>query len=193
MNRWLCQSLVTVIVCCLTSAGIAEEQKGLKVGDKAPKFTLKDDQGNNWNSEDYFGKKTVVIYFYPADMTGGCTKQACGFRDDHSKLKELGVEVVGISGDSVRNHQLFKQKHDLNFTLLADTEGKVAEKFGVPYSVGEKTVIAEIDGKNETLVRNITTRRWTFLVGPDGRIKLVNNKVAAAEDSQRILKELAGT
>lgn len=168
-----------------------DKEKGVEVGDKAPQFTLKDDQGNDWNSADHFGKKTVVIYFYPADMTGGCTKQACGFRDDAEKLKEKGIEVVGISGDSVRNHQLFKQAHDLNFTLLADTEGKVAKMFGVPYTVGERTVVAEIDGKKESLVRNITTQRWTFVVGPDGKIVLKNNKVNAAEDSKQILETVA--
>lgn len=196
MNRVLFNRLSAVCICLTLfpamSASAAENKtKGLDVGDEAPQFTLKDDQGKDWNSADHFGKKTVVIYFYPADMTGGCTKQACGFRDDAQKLKEKGIEVVGISGDSVRNHQLFKKAHDLNFTLLADTEGKVAELFGVPYSLGEKTVVAEIDGKKESLVRNITTQRWTFVVGPDGKILLKNNKVNAAEDSQQILETLA--
>ena len=196
MNRILFNRLLAVCLCLTLfpamSASAAEDKtKGLNVGDEAPQFTLKDDQGKDWNSADHFGKKTVVIYFYPADMTGGCTKQACGFRDNAQKLKEKGIEVVGISGDSVRNHQLFKKAHDLNFTLLADTEGKVADLFGVPYSLGEKTVFAEIDGQKESLVRNITTQRWTFVVGPDGKVLLKNNKVNAAEDSQQILETLA--
>lgn len=187
--------LLTVAAFCFSSLVVSvanADGKGVEVGDKAPSFTLKDDEGNEWNSDEHFGKKTVVIYFYPADMTGGCTKQACGFRDDASKLADKGVEVVGISGDSVRNHQLFKKAHDLNFTLLADTEGKVAEKFGVPYSVGEKTVVAEIDGKKESLVRNVTTRRWTFVVGPDGRIRMKNDRVNAAQDSKQILELVSG-
>lgn len=191
MYRSCLLMLPTACLCVALTAASSmadDKQKGVEVGDKAPQFTLKDDQGNDWNSADHFGKKTVVIYFYPADMTGGCTKQACGFRDDAEKLKEKGIEVVGISGDSVRNHQLFKQAHDLNFTLLADTEGKVAKMFGVPYSVGERTVVAEIDGKKESLVRNITTQRWTFVVGPDGKIVLKNNKVNAAQDSKHILE-----
>jgi thioredoxin-dependent peroxiredoxin len=184
--------LVTCLGLALTAAPSAadDKQNGVEVGDKAPQFTLKDDQGHDWKSADHFGKKTVVIYFYPADMTGGCTRQACAFRDDAQKLKEKGIEVVGISGDSVRNHQLFKQAHDLNFTLLADTEGKVADLFGVPYSVGEKTVVADIDGKKESLVRNITTQRWTFVVGPDGTIVLKNDKVKPAEDSKQILETI---
>jgi thioredoxin-dependent peroxiredoxin len=191
------RTLLLMLIACFCASFVCstlradDKPKGLGVGDEAPQFTLKDDQGNDWNSADHFGKKTVVIYFYPADMTSGCTKQACGFRDDSQKLKEKGIEVVGISGDSVRNHQLFKQAHALNFTLLADTEGKVAEQFGVPYSVGEKTVFAEIDGKKESLVRNVTTQRWTFVVGPDGKILMKDDKVKAAEDSQRILETIA--
>jgi thioredoxin-dependent peroxiredoxin len=183
-----------LVLCSFLLMGLtatAAEEKGVDMGDPAPEFTLLDDQGKEWKSSDYYGKKTVVIYFYPADMTGGCTKQACGFRDDAEKLKEAGVEVIGISGDSVRNHQLFKKAHDLNFTLLADTEGKVAEKFGVPYTVGEKTVVAEIDGQKESLVRNVTTRRWTYVVGKDKTIKLKDENTNAAQDSQRILQFVA--
>lgn len=127
--------LLTGCIGLLASGAIAAEKgKSLSVGDPAPQFTLLDDEGKEWKSSEHYGKKIVVVYFYPADMTGGCTKQACGFRDDMSKLNSEGIEVVGVSGDSVRNHQLFKQAHDLNFTLLADTEGKVAEKFGVPFT-----------------------------------------------------------
>ncbi|MFG0334037.1 MAG: peroxiredoxin, partial [Maioricimonas sp. JB049] len=162
----------------------AEKGKSLAVGDAAPQFSLLDDAGKEWKSSEHYGEKIVVVYFYPADMTGGCTKQACGFRDDMSKLKSEDVEVVGISGDSVRNHQLFKQAHDLNFTLLADTEGKVAGKFGVPYTPGKRTVNAVIGGKEYELVRTVTTRRWTFVIDRDGKIALINSKVKAAEDSK---------
>uniref|UniRef100_A0A7C2K317 thioredoxin-dependent peroxiredoxin n=1 Tax=Schlesneria paludicola TaxID=360056 RepID=A0A7C2K317_9PLAN len=163
----------------------------LKVGDPAPKFEALDDSGKTWKSEDHVGKKLIVVYFYPADMTGGCTKQACGFRDDLGKLAEKGVEVVGVSGDSVRNHQLFKKAHDLNFALLADTEGKVAEAFGVPHVKGEKSVTAKIDGKDEILVRTVTAQRWTFVIGKDGKIAAKNTKVNAAGDSQAILEMVA--
>jgi thioredoxin-dependent peroxiredoxin len=160
----------------------------LKVGDPAPQFTVKDDQGNDWKSSEHFGKKTVVVYFYPADTTGGCTKQACAYRDDLAKLKEAGIEVVGVSGDSVKNHQLFKQKENLNFTLLADTEGKVAKAFGVPVTEGEKTVKALINGKEEQLVRTVTTARWTFVVDKDGKIAHINKMVKAPEDSKAVLE-----
>ncbi|MFO0945540.1 MAG: peroxiredoxin [Planctomycetota bacterium] len=162
----------------------------LKVGDKAPVFEVLDDAGKAWKSADHVGKKIVVVYFYPADMTGGCTKQACGFRDDLAKLASKDVEVVGVSGDSVRNHQLFKKAHKLNFTLLADTEGKVADAFGVPVTREEKSVKATIGGQEEILVRNVTAKRWTFVIGKDGKIAAKNTSVMAADDSKAILKEV---
>src|SRR5262245_57986346 len=97
----------------LTTLGIsvasgADDKADLKVGDPAPKFDSIDDQGKPWKSSDHVGKKVLVVYFYPADMTPGCTKQACGFRDDMGKLAGKNVEVVGVSGDSVANHKVFK-------------------------------------------------------------------------------------
>jgi len=159
----------------------------LEVGDAAPEFQAQDENDKLWKSTEHVGRKIVVVYFYPADMTGGCTKQACAFRNDLSKLKEADVEVVGVSGDSVRNHQLFRRAHDLNFTLLADVDGKVAEVFGVPVTREEKTVKATIDGKEELLTRSVTARRWTFVIGKDGRIAARNTMVVAAEDSKAIM------
>jgi len=162
----------------------------LKVGDKAPTFQAQDDTGKEWKSTDHVGKSILVVYFYPADMTGGCTKQACGFRDDASKLKEEGVEVVGISGDTVENHQVFKKAHELNFTLLADTEGKVADAFGVPRSEGG-TYNATVDGKEVPLTRGVTIKRWTYVIDKDGKIAAKNTEVNAAEDSKAILDTVA--
>lgn len=165
--------LGTVFLSAITATAVAkdkEEQPVAQVGDTAPEFTLKDDEGNEWKSSDHFGKKIVVLYFYPADFTGGCTKQACGYRDDLSKLQDAGVEVVGISGDSAANHAAFKKFHKLNFTLLADPEGEAAKKLGVPFTPGEKTVTFKIDDKEESFVRGVTTQRWTIVVGKDGKI-----------------------
>ncbi|MBL8848624.1 MAG: peroxiredoxin [Planctomycetaceae bacterium] len=158
----------------LTSAADAEKKEAAvpQVGDAAPEVTLMTDTGDEWKSADHYGKKIVVLYFYPADMTGGCTKQACGFRDSLADLTDAGVEVVGVSGDSVKNHQLFKKAHKLNFTLLADPMGAAAEAFGVPFTPGEKSVTATIDGKEEILVRTVTTQRWTIVVGLDGKIAM---------------------
>ena len=140
----------SVVGCCIMMSGStavsANDAVDLKVGDAAPVFEVEDDKGETWKSKDHVGKKIVVVYFYPADMTGGCTKQACAFRDDFPKLEDEGIEVVGVSGDSAANHRLFKKAHDLNFALLADVEGKVADAFGVPVTREEKSVKATIDG-----------------------------------------------
>jgi len=187
MNRLisLAMSLAAAMGICSTTV-LAEAQVDLKVGDAAPAFSAKDDTGADWSSKDHVGKHVVVVYFYPADMTGGCTKQACGFRDDMKGLKEKGVEVVGVSGDSVRNHQLFKKAHELNFTLLADTDGKVASTFGVPVKKEEKSLKATIDGKEETLTRSISPSRWTFVIDKSGKIVSKNTMVNAPEDSKAI-------
>jgi peroxiredoxin Q/BCP len=159
----------------------------LKVGDAAPKFSAKDETGADWKSADHIGKKVIVVYFYPADFTGGCTKQACGFRDDSADLIKAGIEVVGVSGDSVKTHAAFKKFHKLNFALLADEDAKLAEAFGVPTTKGEKTVKFEIDGKEESFTRQATTQRYTFLIGKDGKIAAVYKVDDAAGDSQKIL------
>ncbi len=159
----------------------------LKVGDPAPEFTAKDDQGKEWKSTDHVGKKILVVYFYPADLTGGCTKQACGFRDDMKKLQGKDVEVVGVSGDSPENHQLFKKVHELNFTLLADEDGKVAKAFGVPLKPGGVFPFKQ-DGKTIELKRGVTAARWTHVIGKDGKLALINTQVKAADDSKAILE-----
>ena len=175
---------ILAAMACL-SAARGEE---LKIGDKAPEFAAKDDQGKEWKSSDHVGKKILVVYFYPADLTGGCTKQACGFRDDMNKLQGKDVEVVGVSGDSVENHQLFKKVHNLNFTLLADEQGQVAKAFGVPFTAGKKTIPYKHEGKEYKLERGGTAARWTHVIGKDAKLALVNTKVKAAEDSKAVLE-----
>lgn len=172
------------IVAALAALAAADPE-GVEVGDPAPKFSATDDQGKVWKSTDHIGEKIVVVYFYPADMTGGCTAQACSFRDDMGQLKELGVEVVGVSGDSPENHRLFKKAHNLNFTLLADEKGKVAKVFGVPTKPGG-TFNTEIDGKKVALITGVRAARWTFVIGPDGKVVYKNTKVKAAEDSEAV-------
>lgn len=180
-------SWITLSAMCVM---VRAESVSLVVGDDAPTFEVLDDQGRLWKSSEHFGKKVVVVYFYPADMTGGCTAQACAFRDDLSKLSDKEVEVVGVSGDSVESHQLFKKAHNLNFPLLADVDGVVADAFGVPKTVGDKTVKALIDGVTYDLVRNVTAKRWTFIVDRDGKIAYKDDSVKAGEDSARVLAAL---
>lgn len=168
----------------LATLAVADPQ-GLEIGEKVPEFTSTDDRGREWKSSDHVGKGVLVIYFYPADMTGGCTAQACAFRDDMSGLKEMGVEVIGVSGDSPENHQIFKKVHNLNFTLLADEKGEVAKLFGVPTKAGS-SIVREIEGKNVTLTRGVTAARWTFVIGPDGAVAYKNTDVKPAEDSKAV-------
>ena len=186
---------MAVSVACLVSlatAGLSADEKTkggqVNVGDTATTFESTDDQGNPWKSTDHVGKKILVVYFYPADLTGGCTAQACGYRDDMNKLADKGVEVVGVSGDSVANHQKFKKAKELKFTLLADEDGAVAKKFGVPVGPGGDAKVKDADGNEIVLKQGVRAQRWTFVIGKDGKVIYKNPKVAAAKDSKQILE-----
>jgi len=158
----------------------------VKVGDPAPSFEAKADDGKTYKSADVVGKKVIVVYFYPADFTGGCTKQACAYRDDFKKLTEKGIEVLGVSGDGVAGHSMFKAFHKLPFTLLADEDGAVAKKFGVPVKDGGTSKATDKDGKQVDIKQGVRAARWTFVIGKDGKIAHIDNKVNAAEDSKQI-------
>ena len=134
------------------SLGAAEAASMPKVGAKAPLVSGKDENGQTWNLADQIGKKVVLLYFYPKDETPGCTKEACGFRDRISELKKDNVEVIGVSFDSGASHRAFIAKYHLNFPLIADTTGKIADAYGVRMS-----------GRN-------MDQRVSFLIGLDGRI-----------------------
>jgi peroxiredoxin Q/BCP len=165
----------------------AEEKKAdLAVGAPAPTFEARDDQGRPWKSADHVGSKYIVVYFYPGDFTPGCTRQAESFRDSMNQLAAKGVEVVGVSGDSVETHALFKKAQKLNFTLLSDEEGKLAAQFGVPVGPGGDVRTKDADGKPLVLKRALTAQRWTFVIGLDGKILYRNTKVNPVEDSKQI-------
>jgi peroxiredoxin Q/BCP len=165
----------------------ADGQQGeVNVGYAAPLFEAQDDQGKPWKSADHVGKKYLVVYFYPGDFTPGCTAQANAFRDAMHKLSEKGVEVIGVSGDSVSTHILFKKAQKLNFTLLADEEGAIARRFGVPIGKGGKVKAKDADGKPIEITRNATAARWTFVIGKDGKIAYKNAKVNPALDAKAI-------
>ena len=165
----------------------ADEKKvELKVGDTAPAFEATDDEGNPWKSAEHVGAKYVVVYFYPGDFTPGCTAQAKSFKVNMNRLSEKGVEVVGVSGDSVATHALFKKAQQLNFTLLADEEGALAGKFGVPVGKGGEVKTKDADGKVVVLKRNVTAARWTFVIGKDGKILHKNMNVNPTLDSKQV-------
>jgi peroxiredoxin Q/BCP len=164
----------------------AEKKVELNVGDKAPAFEARDDRDTTWESSVRVGKKWLVVYFYPGDFTPGCTAQANAFRDAMTKLTEKGVEVVGVSGDSVKTHELFKKAQKLNFTLLADEEGLLAKKFGVPVGPGGKVKTKDAGGNPLEITRNVTAARWTFVIDREGKIAYKNTKVLPADDAKKI-------
>jgi peroxiredoxin Q/BCP len=108
----------------------------VKVGDKAPDFTLPAQSGEPVRLQDRLGERVVVLYFYPKDNTSGCTAEACAFRDSHEVFTEAGAEVIGVSSDSVSKHTGFADKHKLPFTLLSDQGGQVRKRYGVPAVLG---------------------------------------------------------
>ncbi len=108
----------------------------VQVGDKAPDFTLPSQMGDEVTLSEFFGKKNVVLYFYPKDESLGCTKEACAFRDSYQVFVDLGAEVLGVSEQNVESHKSFASHHGLPFLLLADTENKVRKLYGVPATMG---------------------------------------------------------
>jgi thioredoxin-dependent peroxiredoxin len=161
----------------------------LKVGDKAPVFKALDENGKLWDAASMIGKEFLVVYFYPAAMTGGCTAEACAYRDNKDEFSELGARVVGISGDKPENLVYFRKANNLNFTLLSDADGSVAKAFGVVTSNGG-VIQREIDGKTITLERGVTTSRWTFIIGKEGKIVYIDKAVNASEDSKNTLQKI---
>jgi len=181
---------IFVLVLLLSSnlTCFSQETHQIKKGDFVANFTALNSEGNLWKSTD-ITSSFLVVYFYPAAMTSGCTKQACAYRDDQSSLKKMGVTVIGVSGDEVSNLKHFKETYHLNFTLLSDSEGKLAEKFGVPTSNGG-TITRELNGESFLLKRGITASRWTFVLDKNRKVIYKNSEVNAAEDSKNIKKIL---
>ena len=152
-------------------------EKELKVGDKAPAFNLRNADGKSVKLSDYKGKK-LVLYFYPKDMTPGCTKEACTFRDDYDELKNQGVEIAGVSADDQKSHQKFAGKYSLPFTLLSDPDHEMIEKYG---AWGEKSLYGK---------KFIGILRMTYIIDEQGRIAHIFKKVKPETHSQDVLKVL---
>lgn len=160
------------------------------VGDAAPVFNANTDAGELWQSADHVGKgKVLVVYFYPAALTGGCTQQACSYRDQGDDLAGLDADIIGISADPVNNLKLFKQVHNLNFPLLSDVNATIARRFGVPVRDGG-AFTTTVDGREVTLKRPHTLARWTFIIGKDGKILHKATDVNASADTANIVEFL---
>ena len=146
----------------------------LNIGDKAPEFEGNDQHGNTVKLSDYRGKK-VILYFYPKDDTSGCTAQACNLRDNYSDLQQEGYEVIGVSTDSEQSHQKFIGKYALPFTLIADTDKKIVEQYGVWQ---EKSMYGR---------KYMGTMRYTFVLDENGVIRDIIKKVKTADHTAQIL------
>jgi len=146
----------------------------VKEGEAAPDFEARDAEGNTVKLSDLRGQK-VVLYFYPKDDTPGCTKEACSFRDSFSEFERRGIKVLGVSLDDERSHQKFTDKYKLPFTLLADTDHAVADRYGV---YGEK----QFAGK-----KYMGVERKTFLIDERGRILRVFDKVNVEQHAGEVL------
>lgn len=150
----------------------------LRVGDPAPEFTLQDENGKERKMSDYRGKQ-VILFFYPADDTPGCTKEVCNFRDDYSAYEGAGAELIGVSPDGSKSHTKFIDKFDLPFTLLADTEHVVGKLYGV---WGPKKIFGR---------EYVGMKRTTFLISKDGEIAEIFENVKPAVHSEQVLAALA--
>jgi thioredoxin-dependent peroxiredoxin len=176
-----------LILVSLLPLSAGENAAGLKVGDKAPLFNANDQSGHLWQADKVLKSgQHLVIYFYPAAMTGGCTAQACAYRDASAPLGQEGVSVVGISADPVVNLKYFQTEHGLNFPLLSDVNGDIARRFGVPIRNGG-SIKRTVQGKEVTLERPYTFARWTFIIDPSGKVVYKNTGVDAAKDPQTVI------
>ena len=147
----------------------------LNVGDRAPEFTLKDKDGNEVRLSDFIGKR-VVLYFYPKDNTPGCTRQACAFAGAYEEFKNKGVEVIGISRDSISSHLKFAEKHNLPFVLLSDPELEAIQSYGVWQ---EKKLYGKL---------SFGVVRTTFIIDEKGIIEKIMPKVKPDTNAEEILK-----
>ena len=149
----------------------------LKIGTKAPALALPDQNGNLRTLEEFKGKK-VILYFYPKDNTSGCTKQACGYSERYPHFTEKGVEIIGISKDTVASHKKFEEKHGLTFTILADPELEAIKAYDV---WKEKKSRGKV---------SMGVVRTTYLIDENGVIIMANDKVKAADDPEKMLGEI---
>ena len=143
----------------------------IKVEDKLPLFEAKDQNGNNFHIESVLGQKVLIIYFYPKDDTPGCTRQACFFRDQYEEFKDLGAEVIGISGDGMKSHAAFAEKYNLPFTLLSDEDKSLRKLFGV-----QANFLGLLPG------------RVTYVVDKKGIVRLVFDSMNAESHFPKVLE-----
>ena len=143
----------------------------LRVGQEAPNAEAETYGGEKINLNDFIGKKVVALYFYPKDNTPTCTREACSIRDGSKDFEKLGIQALGVSTDSVKSHENFKKKHDLNFPLLSDKSKDIIKAYGVKSAFG-------------------SARRETFLIDKSGKIRYIWEKVNAANHAHEVLDKV---
>ena len=143
----------------------------LNVGDTAPNIEAETFGGEKIRLDDYKNKKIVALYFYPKDNTPTCTREACSIRDSSKDFEKLGIQALGVSTDSVKSHENFKKKHDLNFPLLSDKSKDIIKAYGVKSAFG-------------------SARRETFLIDKSGKIRYIWEKVNAANHAHEVLDKV---
>jgi peroxiredoxin Q/BCP len=163
--------ILILMMSFLSIFSLRAQEITLKAGDNAPDFSLQTDEGKTVKLSDFEGKSNIILYFYPKDQTPGCTKEACNFRDNMEKFSELGAKVLGVSVDNVDSHKSFKEKDNLNFTLLADPDKKVTKEYGVLNKFG-------------------VASRVTFVIDKQGVIKKIYEKVDPATNYKELLDYL---
>ena len=144
----------------------------LKVGDRAPDFSLRDERGLPVSLKNYLGSKVVVLYFYPKDFTSGCTAEACSFRDSYKLYQDKGAVVIGVSVDTVESHSKFSEKYNLPFSILSDDNKEVARAYGV-LGIG-----------------GFLAKRITFIINKEGKITHVFPKVDVKQHNEEVLRAL---
>ena len=173
MKKLILSALVCVATLCFATAGHAATPK---VGDKAPLVEGKTQDGKLWKLKNDIGKKNVLLYFYPKDNTGGCTAEACAFRDSYEVFTGAGAEVIGVSSDSVEAHQQFATRQKLPFILLSDSNGGVRKLYGVPATFG------------------ILPGRVTYVIDKEGIVRHIFSSQVTPEkhieEALRIIKDL---
>lgn len=149
--------LVLLVSCMFGGLRVMAKSDAIKVGDKAPDFSLPAQDGQTISLKDYAGKKSIVLYFYPKDNTSICTKEACSFRDQYEVFAKKDTEVIGVSSDSVDSHKGFADAQHLPFKLLSDKDGSLRKKYGVPTTMG------------------MLPGRVTYVIDKEGVVRLVFN------------------
>jgi thioredoxin-dependent peroxiredoxin len=169
-------AVLTLVAAFMGLNKVMASSKEVKVGDKAPDFSLPSQDGSPVSLQDFAGKKNVVLYFYPKDNTPVCTKEACSFRDAFKDFTDAGAEVIGVSSDSEKSHQGFASEHKLPFKLLSDENAKIRKLYGVPLSMG------------------VLPGRVTYVIDKKGIVRMMFNSQLDSQkhvsEALRVLKDL---